>query len=43
MHYNTFEAIEQDVDYFAKLVEDESIGTITIALRPGEDYSEEIQ
>ena len=43
MHYNTFEAIEQDVDLFAKLVEDESIGTITVPLRPGEDYTEEIE
>lgn len=43
MHYNTFEEIEQDTDLFTKLVEDESIGTITIALQPGEDYTEEIE
>ena len=43
MHYNTFEAIEQDTDLFAKLVEDESIGTITIALQPGEEYTEEYE
>lgn len=41
MHYNTFPEIEQDTDLFAKYVEDESIGTITVALKPGEDYSEE--
>ncbi len=41
MHYNTFEAIEQDANLFAKYVEEESIGTITVVLEPGEDYQEE--
>lgn len=41
MHYNTFPEIEQDPNVFAKCVEDESIGTITVALQPGESYSEE--
>jgi L-ascorbate metabolism protein UlaG (beta-lactamase superfamily) len=40
MHYNTFEAIEQDASLFAKLVEDESIGTYTVILQPGENYEE---
>ncbi len=40
MHYNTFEAIEQDANLFAKYVEDESIGTMTVVLQPGEDYEE---
>ena len=41
MHYNTFEAIEQDANLFAKFVEDESIGTFTVILQPGEEYEEE--
>lgn len=41
MHYNTFPAIEQDVELFAKYVEDESVGTMTVPLAPGESYSEE--
>ena len=41
MHYNTFPPIEQDVELFAKYVEDESIGTITVPLLPGEEYTEE--
>lgn len=41
MHYNTFEAIEQDPNLFAKYVEDESIGTFTVILEPGQDYKEE--
>lgn len=41
MHYNTFEEIQQDPELFARYVEDESIGTITVALQPGENYSEE--
>ncbi len=41
MHYNTFPPIEQDVELFAKYVEDESIGTITVPLLPGEEYAEE--
>ena len=41
MHYNTFEAIEQDANLFAKYVEDESIGTFTVILEPGQDYSED--
>ena len=41
MHYNTFEAIEQDGNLFAKYVEDESIGTVTVVLQPGEEYIEE--
>lgn len=41
MHYNTFEAIEQDANLFAKYVEDESIGTFTVILQPGESYTEE--
>ena len=41
MHYNTFPELEQDTDLFAKYVEDESIGTMTIALEPGEAYTEE--
>lgn len=41
MHYNTFEAIEQDPQLFAKYVEDESIGTVTVILEPGQDYVEE--
>ncbi len=40
MHYNTFEAIEQDANLFAKYVEDESIGTFTVILQPGEEYEE---
>lgn len=41
MHYNTFEAIEQDANLFAKYVEDESIGTFTVILQPGEEYEED--
>lgn len=41
MHYNTFPGIEQDVELFAKYVEDESIGTMTVPLLPGEEYAEE--
>ncbi|WP_455645856.1 metal-dependent hydrolase [Methanosphaera sp.] len=41
MHYNTFPEIEQDTDLFARLVEDESIGTFTLALQPGEEYVED--
>ena len=41
MHYNTFDAIGQDANLFAKYVEDESIGTITVILEPGQDYVEE--
>lgn len=41
MHYNTFPGIEQDPELFAKLVEDESVGTITYPLKPGESYIEE--
>lgn len=41
MHYNTFPGIEQDVELFAKNVEDEIIGTMTVPLMPGEDYREE--
>ena len=40
MHYNTYDAIEQDANLFAKYVEDESIGTVTVVLQPGEDYEE---
>ncbi len=41
MHYNTFEAIEQDATLFAKYVEDASLGTFTVILQPGEEYEEE--
>ncbi|MBQ6219866.1 MAG: metal-dependent hydrolase [Methanosphaera sp.] len=41
MHYNTFEAIEQDANLFAKYVEDENIGTYTVILQPGEEYKED--
>lgn len=41
MHYNTFEAIEQDSNLFAKYVEEESIGTVTVILLPGEEYEED--
>ncbi|HIH35620.1 MAG TPA: metal-dependent hydrolase [Methanosphaera sp.] len=41
MHYNTFEEIEQDSNLFAKYVEEESIGTVTVVLLPGEEYEEE--
>lgn len=41
MHYNTFDAIEQDAGLFAKYVEDASIGTFTVILQPGEEYEEE--
>lgn len=41
MHYNTFEAIEQDSNLFAQYVEEESIGTVTVILLPGEEYEEE--
>lgn len=41
MHYNTFDAIQQDTNLFAKLVEEESIGTVTVVLQPGENYIEE--
>ena len=41
MHYNTFDAIEQDANLFAKYVEDESLGTFTLILQPGEEYEEE--
>ncbi len=40
MHYNTFEAIEQDANLFAQYVEDASLGTFTVILQPGEDYEE---
>lgn len=41
MHYNTFDEIQQDANLFAKYVEEESIGTFTVILQPGEDYQEE--
>lgn len=41
MHYNTFDAIEQDAGLFAQYVEDASIGTFTVILQPGEEYEEE--
>lgn len=43
MHYNTFEEIQQDTELFARYVEDESIGTMTVALQPGESYTEEYE
>ncbi len=43
MHYNTFPEIEQDPELFAKFVEDESIGTFTVPLQPGESYSEDYE
>lgn len=42
MHYNTFPEIEQDTEAFAQLVEEASPGTFTVALQPGEDYTEEM-
>lgn len=42
MHYNTFPEIEQDTELFAQLVEEASPGTFTVALHPGEDYTEEL-
>ena len=41
MHYNTFDAIEQDANLFAQFVEDASLGTFTVILQPGEEYEEE--
>ena len=43
MHYNTFPEIEQDTEVFARCVEDESIATVTVALNPGEHYTEELE
>ncbi len=41
MHYNTFPDIEQDPELFARLVEDVSVGTVTVPLQPGENYIED--
>ena len=41
MHYNTFPGIEQDPEFFAKITEEENIGTKVVILNSEGEYIEE--